>query len=193
MGKAKGLIARISGAEKPKEELPKNKEEHDVQFNAGLTAIDTEEQKYLENKEISRENAVKVADSIKRSYPVFKSITVVDSGKTWDYDYVASPHRIKRSKYGKLVSQWQVHHVIPKRFKGHALFSRINFDLENIINKVELPSDTGLHPTASIHRGRHFAEYGDEIHDELDRILIRLNQGIINQKNAKFEVFRLIN
>ena len=96
MGKAKGLIARISGAEKPKEELPKNKEEHDVQVNAGLAAIDTEEQKYLENKEISRENAVKVADTVKKAYPVFKSITVVDGGKTWDYDYVASPGKIKK-------------------------------------------------------------------------------------------------
>jgi hypothetical protein len=76
-GKAKALIARISGVDKSKEEAPKNEAEHDSQVAAGLAAIDTEEQKYQENKEISQENEVKVADSVKKAYPVFKSITVV--------------------------------------------------------------------------------------------------------------------
>ena len=96
VGKAKGLIGKISGADKPKKEAPKNEAEHDVQVDAGLAAIDTEEQKYLENKEISKSDAEEVADTVKKAYPVFKSLSVVDGGETWDYDYVASPGACKK-------------------------------------------------------------------------------------------------
>jgi Domain of unknown function (DUF4157)/DNA/RNA non-specific endonuclease len=64
---------------------------HDQQVAAGLAAIDQEETKYLANNEISKEDAEKVAAKIKHDFPVFKSIIVVDGGKTWNYNYVASP------------------------------------------------------------------------------------------------------
>ncbi len=98
-GKAKALLGKITGADKPKEELPQNEKEHDAQVEAGLAAIDGEERKHLENNAISRENAEKVAVTVKKAYPVFKSISVVDGGETWDYDYVASP--IKKKKGSK--------------------------------------------------------------------------------------------
>ena len=102
-GKAKAFIARIRGADKPKEEPPQNQKDHDEQVEAGLAALDGEELKHLENNEISRDNAEKVAVAVKKAYPVFKSISVVDGGETWDYDYVASPGRRKQGEKKKEV------------------------------------------------------------------------------------------
>ena len=64
-------------------------------LSQGLTTIDQEEEKYLESNKILREDAEKVTATVKRAHPVFKSLTVVDGGDTWDYDYVASTGRIK--------------------------------------------------------------------------------------------------
>jgi len=36
---------------------------------------------------MTREDAVRAATSTQQKHPVFKSITVVDGGKDWDYDY----------------------------------------------------------------------------------------------------------
>lgn len=62
----------------------------------GLAAIDQEEQKYLKGNKISRDNTEKVATTVKKAHPVFKALTVVDGGDTWDYEYVASPKKIKK-------------------------------------------------------------------------------------------------
>jgi hypothetical protein len=70
--------------------------EHDKQVKAGLAAIDKEEQRYLDDSgQITKEEARKVAAIVQKQYPVFKSITVIDGGETWDYDYVASPGETK--------------------------------------------------------------------------------------------------
>jgi hypothetical protein len=74
--------------------------EHDKKVEAGLSAIDQEEQRY-QGDQLSREDAEKLAAKVKREHPVFKSITVVDGGNTWSYDYVASPGKQKKSNKGK--------------------------------------------------------------------------------------------
>jgi hypothetical protein len=71
----------------PEQETP---EQHKLKVDAGLAAIDAEEQKYLEQGEITKEEAEEVAATVKQKHPVFKSITVVDGGDKWDFQYVAS-------------------------------------------------------------------------------------------------------
>ena len=90
--KAKALLGQ---EEKPTASEEKESPEKTKKLSQGLTAIDQEEEKYLESNKISRENAEKVTANVKRAHPIFKSLTVVDGGNTWDYDYVASPGRIK--------------------------------------------------------------------------------------------------
>src|SRR5262249_16157255 len=58
---------------------------------AGLAAIDNLEQPYLKDGRITHENAEKVAAKVKADHPVFKSFTVKDGGKRWDYHWEASP------------------------------------------------------------------------------------------------------
>ena len=92
VGKAKALIGKISGADKPKEEAPKNEAEHDAQVNAGLAALDKEQQKEDEDHSgaLTQDEAIEVAQKVKAAYPVFKSITPVEKGDRWEFEYVAS-------------------------------------------------------------------------------------------------------
>ena len=54
----------------------------------GLAAIDQEEKAYLNNGKIKKAEAQTVASSVQSKHPVFKSISVVDGGNRWNYDYV---------------------------------------------------------------------------------------------------------
>jgi hypothetical protein len=69
-----------------------------AQIDAGLAMIDAEELKFLEAGEIGRGEAQKVAAAVRAKHPVFKSLTVVDGGDSWDYDYVASPGKKKKGE-----------------------------------------------------------------------------------------------
>jgi hypothetical protein len=66
-----------------------------AKVDAGLAAIDQQEHALMKNGGITREDAERVAASVKSAHPVFKSIQVVDGKDTWDYDYIASPGKKK--------------------------------------------------------------------------------------------------
>ncbi|PSL35051.1 eCIS core domain-containing protein [Chitinophaga ginsengisoli] len=74
------------GEEKEKKETDKEKQQ---KLNAGLQAFENVEKDYLTNDRITHEEAQKVAATVKESHSdVFKSITVIDGGETWDYNYI---------------------------------------------------------------------------------------------------------
>ena len=91
--------------EAPEEEPPETADpQHDADLEFGLAAIDEEEKRYLEAGKISREEAEKVAATVKSKHPVFKSITVVDAEERWDYRYTATPggiHKGERKEEGE--------------------------------------------------------------------------------------------
>ncbi|MET0647218.1 MAG: DUF4157 domain-containing protein [Pyrinomonadaceae bacterium] len=70
--------------------------EHAAKVQAGLEALDQEQARYQTNGQILKEEAELVAAKVKRDHPIFKSITVIDGDKSWDYDYVASPGKIRK-------------------------------------------------------------------------------------------------
>ena len=76
--------------EKDKKDDKKVDPQHDAKVQAGLAAIDKEEEPLKKNGKIEKKDAQKVAQSVRRAHPIFKSITVVDGGKRWDYAYKAS-------------------------------------------------------------------------------------------------------
>lgn len=90
---AKKLWAKMKGVFGRGKEDP----EHARKVAAGLAAIDQAQSPYLTGGKISRAHAEEVARTVKREHKVFKSLTVVDAGDTWDYDYVASPGKRKRA------------------------------------------------------------------------------------------------
>ncbi len=82
---------KLLGFGKKEEKAPETADpQHDAKVEAGLSAINRDEQRYLKNGRISKENAEKVANEVKRDHPIFKSIKVVAGETTWDYIYSAS-------------------------------------------------------------------------------------------------------
>ena len=67
--------------------------EHDRKVKKGLAQIKVEQRQYLKNGRIWKQDARAVAAKVKRENPIFQSITVVDGGQTWDYNWVASQGR----------------------------------------------------------------------------------------------------
>src|SRR5919202_2269428 len=75
--------------------------EHEQKVKEGLAQLHQEEAKHVQNGAIAQEDANKVAAKVKSDNPVFKSITVVDGGNKWKYEYVASPKEDEPSQYEK--------------------------------------------------------------------------------------------
>jgi hypothetical protein len=65
------------------------------QVRIGLAAIDTEEQRLVENGELSHQEAVQIASNVKQEHSVFKHLEVIDGGDSWDYRWEASPGNTK--------------------------------------------------------------------------------------------------
>ena len=101
INKAVGLLKKVGGAlgfgKKDDKQEETNDPKHDAKLAVGLAALDVEEQKYLEDGEIAKEDAVKVAASVRRKYRIFKTLEVVDGGDEWDYEYSASAKKKKKA------------------------------------------------------------------------------------------------
>jgi hypothetical protein len=95
INKAYGLAkaaGSLLGIGKKDDKAPKTDDpEHDLKLTAGLAAIDEEDKKREEDGRIDREGAEAVAATVRKSHPVFKTLTVIEGAETWDYDYTASP------------------------------------------------------------------------------------------------------
>lgn len=72
-----------------------------AKIEAGLAAIDREDDQRKKDDSISREDAQAVAVKVKREHPVFKSIIVVEGKETWDYQYSASAAKTKTGEKRK--------------------------------------------------------------------------------------------
>jgi hypothetical protein len=76
------------------------KKTHDAELQAGLAALAQVTKRYAEAG-ATKEELEKAVKSVRRKFKVFKSIEIVDGGRTWDYRYVASegkqqgPHKSK--------------------------------------------------------------------------------------------------
>jgi hypothetical protein len=87
------------GEENDKKDMDKDKEKR---LGDGLQAFEKAEKDYLTNDKITYEEALKVAADVKSTHDIFKSITVIDGGETWDYNYIqASKKGGKRKDSGK--------------------------------------------------------------------------------------------
>jgi hypothetical protein len=81
----------MGGEEAAEEDDP----EKAARVQAGLDALEQEQVQYEHDGKIELADAERVAAKVKQEHLVFQSITVVDGGTRWDYDYVASPGRRK--------------------------------------------------------------------------------------------------
>jgi hypothetical protein len=96
IGKAKGLIDKLSGKEAKKEDKRDNVE---ARVNAVLAAVDKAERAAEVDGQLTREAAVSVAQRVRGEHPDARSIEVVDAGETWDYDITVNPKVRKRGGF----------------------------------------------------------------------------------------------
>src|SRR5262249_60621711 len=101
--KAKKLFAKLFAKKDEKDTDP----EKEKKIQAGLAAIDAADQAALTDGVLKREDAEKIAATVKQQHPVFKSLSVVETADRYDYDYVASPGKkhkgAARSEADKIV------------------------------------------------------------------------------------------
>jgi len=87
---------------------------------------------------------------------------------------VQLPNVMLNKKEGNLKSQgFQDHHVISDKNKltqDHELLDLAGYDLQKRNNKIFLPSEEGLHPTRSIHKGRHTTKVSRNLAEQMDAI-----------------------
>jgi hypothetical protein len=62
--------------------------EQKKKVDLGLAQLHKEEAKYGQNGKLKQKDAKKAANTVKKDNPVFKSITVLESGKNWKYNYI---------------------------------------------------------------------------------------------------------
>ncbi len=71
---------------------------HDAAIGDGLAAIDQAEAPYVVHGQISREDAVRVAATVKREHPVFSRLEVVEGEHDWDYLWRGSGGSVHRTR-----------------------------------------------------------------------------------------------
>ena len=99
INKAVDLVKAIGGLLGFGKEEPAaktNDPEHDAKVTAGLTALDAADAEKEKSGPVTQKDAEAIAVQVKEQHPVFKSISVVDGGQTWDYEYSASPAGIRK-------------------------------------------------------------------------------------------------
>ncbi|WP_211223581.1 AHH domain-containing protein, partial [Saccharibacillus kuerlensis] len=69
---------------------------------------------------------------------------------------------------------FQDHHIISdknKLTKNHDLLDEVGYNLQSRNNKMFLPTNDSLHPTRSIHKGRHSNSVSENLANQMDEVL----------------------
>lgn len=75
-----------------KKQTPEEKQKQKLR-DAGLAALAQQESQHMKNHKMSHKEAEKLVSSVKSAHPIFKSISIIDGGDKWNYDYVqAAPN-----------------------------------------------------------------------------------------------------
>lgn len=96
--RARALLSGMGLGQQAEDEVDDSDPEKANHIRAGLAAIDLEEQRYQTDGKIAHEEAEQIAIKVRREHPVFRSLNVVDGGETWDYEWTASPARLKQGE-----------------------------------------------------------------------------------------------
>jgi hypothetical protein len=88
LGKAKAAVKKLAGMFKRDKNAKDQMKFTDNDRKKALTAVETEEKKYVKDSSVSQADAKKVALSVKQKHPVVESLTVIDGKDSWDYQYV---------------------------------------------------------------------------------------------------------
>ncbi|QHE54033.1 AHH domain-containing protein [Pontibacillus sp. HMF3514] len=90
-------------------------------------------------------------------------------------DNVGVNLRTQNSREAYLKKQgFQDHHIISdknKLTKNHELLDESGYNLQSRNNKMFLPTDESLHPTRSIHKGKHTNSVSENLARQMDEVV----------------------
>ena len=99
LAQAAGQAVRGLAKGNKKEDHPDDPEKQ-AKLSAGLLALVEATTAAAKHGEIDKPHAKKIAAEVKKNHPVFKSITVIDGGDSWDYAYKASDGKVEGAHKG---------------------------------------------------------------------------------------------
>jgi hypothetical protein len=108
-----------------KKDKPLSPEEKKKAIEKGIQYAHSEEQKYVDNEKIGKEDAEKVATAVSSKHKVFTSFVVVDKGDTWGYHYTASPGEDEPGKK-KMKSSKELYDLAKGNFVGDKVKFKYN-------------------------------------------------------------------
>jgi hypothetical protein len=124
------LIAFITGKNKKDGHSP----EKQAKIDEGIAFMHQEQSKYLKDGKITKNDASKVAATVKANHPVFSSFTIKEVGKKIDFLYTASPETIADEKDesddGSLDANIQVGTLILVQFGDRQRVAKVEY-IEN--------------------------------------------------------------
>lgn len=147
VAKAAGSLA--GGLLGKKGEVKATSHEDDPQkaakINAGLAAIDREEQKRLKEGHITLGDARAVAAAVKKEHPVFKTLAVHDGGDHWKYRYTASASEEHDSPNKKGDIELEIRQVkLRKNPAYRGSWSEFERDTKQVAREQVLPAELGV-------------------------------------------------
>jgi RHS repeat-associated protein len=77
------------------------------------------------------------------------------------------------------------HHIDPNALANHPLVSRIGYDIQSKMNLMALPTRKGIHPTRTVHRGRHREIYTREFQQLMDDLDRQVRAGTMSPERAR--------
>src|SRR5690606_8518455 len=96
---------------------------------------------------------------------------------------------VQRFDRKAITEGFQDHHILSDKNKltqNHELLDLAGFDLQKRQNKIFLPTDETLHPTRSIHSGRHTTQVSRNLAEQMDAVVeVGKQQGWTQQQYQK--------
>lgn len=74
----------------------------------------------------------------------------------------------------RILKGFQDHHIVSDKnplTKNHELLDLADFDLQSRSNKIFLPEEPALHPTRSIHSGKHLTSVSRNLAEQMDEVV----------------------
>ena len=156
----KAFLAKLTG--KKSDSGQSGDPEHDRKLAAGLAEIEAQEGQFKEEGGMDRPAAETIAISVKAKHPVFKSISIVDGGTHWDFDYVATKGKKAGIPKGSVIGKVSISRDVIRWDEDVkvTLATKYFQEVGSAVASKDVNKKTGGMKTYNLHR-RHVVSFSD--------------------------------
>ena len=91
---------------------------------------------------------------------------------------------------------WQDHHILSDKnpaTMNHPLLGLAGYDLQSKFNKIKLPTTAALHPTKSIHLGKHLQSVSDNLANQMTEIVRHGRSAGFSREQYRAAINQIVN